>query len=135
MGACTIFKERYRRKNICEGGLMMAKLKCSLCGNVKEAEPLDMDDIVFGTYVKAMRRFGLSKSKGGLGICSSCMENYKKIAQNFQGKLMTYGFLAILFSVVYFYLTNNVLVSVLVALILFSFSLFSYCPPLKRKEE
>lgn len=110
----------------------MANLLCSLCGQTKPAAPLDMKDPVFGTYVRVLRRLGTSKSKDELGICSSCMPKYAKMMQDHQKKIAFYGVLAIVFGVLYLALVRNVLVSLVIAVLVFSFSLFSYCPPLKK---
>jgi hypothetical protein len=91
-----------------------------------------MDDPVFGTYVRVLRRLGISKSDGELGICTSCMPKYARMTQEHQKKTVLYGVLALVFAVLYLVLVRNVLVSLAIAALVFSFSLFSYCPPLEK---
>ncbi|MDD5172109.1 MAG: hypothetical protein PHF60_03680, partial [Candidatus ainarchaeum sp.] len=69
----------------------MAKMLCSLCKKEKTAEPLDMDDPLFGNYVKLIRSLRLSKHRGPLGICASCMKDYRKIEARYQQKIFFYG--------------------------------------------
>ena len=106
---------------------------CSLCSKTTKTKPLDMDDLFFGTYVKVMRRSGLSKHKEKLGICSSCMPRYRKMEQEFRKKQIIFGILGLVFAILYFSFTGNLLLSVLLALFIAALSLLSYCPPLKSE--
>ena len=114
-------------------GKIMGKMLCSLCGNVSDAQALDMQDFVFGNYVRLVRKLGISKHKGELGICNSCMERYKKYREQHQKRIVLYGTLAVVLGVVYLYLTLNLLVTLAIVLMFLGLSSFSYCPPLKNK--
>jgi hypothetical protein len=109
----------------------MAKMLCSLCKNVKNAEPLDMEDAIFGIYVKLMRATGLSKQTGPLGVCKDCMAAYTKMQAVYNKKIAFYGVLGMVLAIVYFYLTSNVLASLLIGAFALSLALIHYCPPLK----
>jgi hypothetical protein len=110
----------------------MEQLRCSLCGKVGDATPLDMDDAVFGPYVRLLRKFGLSKHKDSLGVCKECMPKYTRMSQEYQKKIITYGILGAAFGIINFWLTKNILVSLIIAAFVFSLSLICYCPPLKK---
>jgi hypothetical protein len=112
--------------------IFMERMTCSLCGKKKESAELDMDDFVFGNYVKFMRGLGLSSHKGALGICKDDMADYQKIKKNHQSKMVLYGTLAVVFSIIYLYFTSNIIVSMIVILFVFGMSIFSYAPPLKK---
>jgi len=111
----------------------MGKMLCSLCGNVSDAQALDLEDVVFGNYVKLMRRFGLSKHTGDIGICGSCMEKYERYRKLHQKRMILYGSLAVVFGVGYLCLTYNILITLFIVLLFLGLSLFSYCPPLQDK--
>ncbi|MFH1221450.1 MAG: hypothetical protein V1492_00005 [Candidatus Micrarchaeota archaeon] len=110
----------------------MEKMKCSLCGKIGKATPLDMDDAFFSRYVAVMRALRLAKSTGSVGVCESCMPEYEKLNTAFQNKVINYTIVAAVIGALYFYLTSNALMSMLIALAVLSLSLFSYCPPLKK---
>jgi len=110
----------------------MARLLCSLCGTVKSAKPFDMNDPVFQAYVWVMRHFGISKHIGSLGVCDSCMPRYTRMMSGYRNKqayLLTGG---TVLAVLYFFLTQNAFLSLLLGAFIFSLSLLSYCPPLKE---
>jgi len=110
----------------------MTKMLCSLCKKTKNAAALDMNDPLFGTYAGLLRKAGISKHKGALGVCAGCMQAYAKLYRVYQAKSALYLVFAIVVTILYFALTGNVIISLLIGLFLFSLSLFSYCPPLKK---
>jgi hypothetical protein len=113
----------------------MAKMLCSLCKNLKEATPLEMDDPIFSAYIAIMHATKLSKHAGPLGVCRECMPMYGKMQENYNKKIVFYGALGAVVVIVYFYFTNNIIASVLIGAFVFSLALPQYCPPLKEKSE
>jgi hypothetical protein len=111
----------------------MAKMLCSLCRGVKEAEPLDMDDFAFSKYVRLMRSLGISKHTGPLGVCKGCMPSYRKMEADFRKSLTLYGIAGAVFAITYFYFTSNFLISLVIGMLALSLSVFHYCPPLKQR--
>lgn len=112
----------------------MDQMFCSLCKNVKKAQPLDEKDLAFGKYVKLIRALGFSKHTEKLGVCDSCMDRYYKIRAGHQKKMITYGTMGVVLGFAYLYLTSNILIALIVVLFMMGLSLFSYCPPLKSKD-
>jgi len=110
----------------------MAEIFCSLCRLMKEAQPLDMDDPLFSSYVRIMRKLGKSRHSGALGICPGCMPAYTKMESGFRKNVILYGALGLIFAIAYSIFTGAILLSLLIGLFFFSLALFSYCPPLKR---
>jgi len=110
------------------------KMRCSLCRGIKEGYPLDMEDPVFGTYARIMRRSSLAKTTGEaeLGICKKCMPAYRKMEAEYRKKLVMNAMAAVLLGGAYLLLTSNIAISVLIAAVVISLSLLSYCPPLVR---
>ena len=111
----------------------MARIFCSLCKSVKEAEPLDMDDFAFSKYVRLMRALRISKHKGKIGVCPDCMAQYGKMQADFRKSLTLYGIAGAVFAITYFYFTSNFLISLLIGMLAFSLSVFHYCPPMKKR--
>ena len=104
---------------------------CSLCGKKKKTVPLDMEDLVFGSYVRLMRRLKLAKHSGDLGICKACMKKYLQMKKTHNSKIVLYSVAAVIFASLYFYFTGNIIFSIIMGLFILSWSSFSYCPPLK----
>ncbi len=107
-------------------------LFCSLCHKSTKAQPLDMDDTLFGNYIRLMRKLGISHHKGQLGVCSSCMPSYVAMQKKYSEKQILYILLAIVFGALYLYFTQNPALALLIALLVFSLSFFHYVPPMKR---
>lgn len=110
----------------------MVKMMCSLCKKEKKARPLDMDDLLFGSYVKLMRSLRLSKHTNPLGVCAECMPAYMEMQARYQQKIMFYGMLGFVFAAAYFYFTNNFIASLVIGAFVFSMAILNYCPPLKE---
>ncbi len=110
----------------------MVKMLCSLCRNERNARPLDMEDPLFGSYVKLMRRLKLSRHSGSIGVCEACMPAYRKMQAAYLQKITLYGVLGLGFAAAYFYLTGSIMPSLIIGLFVFSLSLLHYCPPLKE---
>ena len=109
----------------------MGELLCSLCGKKVNARALDMDDIVFGNYVRLMRKIGISSHHVRLGICTACMPGYLKMQSTHQKNMMQYFILGVVFAAIYLVLTGSILSALIIAVSLSALSIFSYCPPLK----
>lgn len=105
---------------------------CSLCKGRKKCTPLDTEDPVFGRYVTLMRSTGISKHTEQLGICKGCTGRYETMRRKHQNSITTYSIAGLIFSILYFYFTGNVWISLLILAFVFSLSAFSYCPPLKE---
>jgi hypothetical protein len=110
----------------------MKELPCSLCSKKKKAAPLDMNDPIFGSYVKFMRRIGLSDKKENLGICNDCMPQYLQMEKEFKTKLINHSVIGIIIFGLFAYFTENIIIGALTGLFVIGLSLFSYCPPLKN---
>ncbi len=110
----------------------MARLLCSLCGIVKPAKPFDMDDPVFRAYIWIMRYSGISKHSERPGMCVGCMPEYMKMKASYQRKQAFLLGAAVILAVLYFYLTQNVVLALALGVLVFSLSFLSYCPPLKE---
>jgi hypothetical protein len=93
-----------------------------------------MNNPFFAIYIYILRSLGISKHTEKLGICSDCMEKYLLMQNEYKKKQITYGVFGIIIAAAYFSLTSNIFSSMLIAAILFSFSLFSYCPALAESE-
>lgn len=104
---------------------------CSLCREMKEARPLDLSDPIFGSYVRLLRMSGISHHNEQLGICGDCYGKYQEMQKRYHQKQMAYLVLAVVFGALYLYLTQNPALSLLIALFMFSLSLFNYVPPLE----
>ncbi|MBN1169846.1 hypothetical protein JXA56_02385 [Candidatus Micrarchaeota archaeon] len=104
---------------------------CSLCGKKKKTVPLDMEDPVFGAYVRLMRKLKLSKHSGDLGICKNCMKMYLLMKRTHNSKIVLYSVAAAISAIVYFYFTGNIFFSIIIGIFIVSWSVFSYCPPLR----
>lgn len=113
----------------------MRKIMCSLCRKTGSAARLDMDDPLFGSYVRVVRRLGLSRHTEDPGICGACMPKYLSIKAAYARKKLFYGALAVAFLFAYAYLTGNLLMALLLSLFICSLSLVSYCPPLKEEPQ
>ena len=110
----------------------MAKMLCSLCRKTKNARPLDLDDVVFGAYVRIIRGARISKHKSPPGICAGCMPAYNAMLKAYQTKSALYLMAAVAAAAIYFALTTNILISLVIAAFIAALSLLSYCPPLKK---
>lgn len=108
------------------------KLLCSLCGSTKEARPLDLDDLLFGNYVRTIRKLGLSRHTGKLGVCAACMKNYNRMLAEYRKKQVLFLVAGLLLAALYFTFTQNIIASLIVLLFVAALSLVSYCPPLKE---
>jgi len=107
---------------------------CSLCRKEKKTTPLDTRSMVFGSYIKAMRFLKFSKHIGEPGVCKGCMNKYKSMLSEYRKKQVIYGLLAVFFAAVYMWATGNIVLSLVIAVFVFSLSFFSYVPPLKAEE-
>lgn len=103
------------------------KMLCSLCKNDRECKNLDLDDIVYGTYLKFFKRKFQTH-----GICEKCMPDYEKIRAKHNEKLVLYGAIGLITCIFYFALTRNIAISIFILLFCTSFSFRYYCPPLKE---
>ncbi|MBU1166626.1 hypothetical protein KKF81_06740 [Candidatus Micrarchaeota archaeon] len=110
----------------------MKEIRCSLCNTVKNSIPLDMNDLVFGNYVRIMRKAGISKHNDNLGVCPDCKTTYDKMNKEYQKKKMIYLTIGLGAGLLYLYFTSNILASLIIFLFVFGLSVFSYCPPLKK---
>jgi hypothetical protein len=99
---------------------------------VKPAKPFDMEDPLFRAYIWVMRTSGVSKHTGPVGVCAGCMPAYIKMKAAYRGKQAFLLGAGIVLAVIYFYLTQNAILSLALGVFTFSLSLLSYCPPLKE---
>ena len=117
----------------------MAKTKsyCIVCG--KERQGIEVEDDYVLDSIRWFKKNVTKNERGNrLVVCSGCYLNYKKSRAKYESRQRLYlglGVLFVIMSLVASFQATTLIVSLLVLLLLYFFSLLSYMPRISIKKQ